>query len=48
MAGLGTLNEVRRQWSIDDLFDAIDLLELKERAEAEAMARAQKGGRGMP
>lgn len=41
MAGLGTLVEVRKLWTIDDLLDAIELLNMRDAAEAQAMARAK-------
>lgn len=41
MAGLATLVEVKHQWSIDDLFDAFDLLDIRAQAESEALQRAK-------
>lgn len=42
MAGYGTLTEVRRDWSIDDLMDAVECLEVKADAEVWAHQQAQK------
>lgn len=41
LAGLGTLKEVQYDWDIDDLFDSMELLDLKESQEAEAHQKAQ-------
>lgn len=47
VAGLGSLKEVQYEWDIDDLFDAMELLDLKEGMEAEAMQKAHSGlGKG--
>lgn len=42
MAGYGTLHEVRHLWSIDDLMDAVECLEVKADAEAWAHEQAQR------
>lgn len=46
LAQLGKLNEVRYEWNIDDLFDAHEVLDIKEEAEqfllTEARQRAAK------
>lgn len=42
MAGYGTLHEVRTLWSIDDLMDAVECLEVKADAEAWAHEQAQR------
>ena len=39
VAGFGTLNEVCFEWTIDDLMDANEVLDLKEAAEAEQIER---------
>lgn len=36
LAGLGSLQEIETHWSIDDLADANEALDLKEEAEAYA------------
>jgi len=44
---LGSLKEVQLEWDVDDLFDAHELLDLKEAMEAEAMQKAHSGsGKG--
>ena len=42
MAGYGSLAEVRERWSIDDLLDAVECLEVKADAEAWAHEQAQR------
>ena len=39
MAGYGTLHEVKYKWEIEELFDALEVLDIKEEAEQ----RANKG-----
>lgn len=42
MAGLGTLMEVRYQWTIDDIFDAHEALDIREEAERKAIERTRQ------
>lgn len=42
MAGYGTLVEVQTQWSLDDLADALEAIEVSAECEREAAARARK------
>lgn len=42
MAGLDTLTNVREAWTIDDLYDAHEALDIKEEVEREAYERSQK------
>ena len=37
MAGLDTLTNVKHHWTIDDLYDAHEALDIKEEMEAEMM-----------
>lgn len=42
MAGFGQLLEVRFRWTIDDLLDAHEVLDIKEEAEAAMMKSRDK------
>jgi len=42
---MGTLVEVKQQWTLDDLFDAHAVLDFREAAEARAMAMPRMGRR---
>ena len=37
MAGLGTLSNVKNTWTIDDLLDSHEALDIKEEMEQDAM-----------
>jgi len=46
LAKMGTLKEVQYEWDIDDLFDSMEILDMREAAEQKAIAESQsKGGR---
>lgn len=44
MAKFATLEQVKTQWTIDDVMDAVDVLDIQADIEAQAAAAA-KGGR---
>lgn len=41
MGGVGTLMEVKKRWTLDDLMDAHELLDAKAAAEAQMMQKAR-------
>ena len=42
LAGVATLREIEEAWSIMDLLDANEVLDLRERAEREAARAAER------
>lgn len=43
MAGLGSLIDIREKWTIDDLMDAHEALDIKFEAEHHAAEMARRG-----
>lgn len=41
MAGMATLLQVKKEWTIDDLWDAHELLDIKDEAEAAQLEHAK-------
>jgi len=46
VAGFGSLMEVRKEWDLDALCDAHEVLDLREDAEQQALQEAQRPQRG--
>jgi len=45
IAGFGSLEEVRKRWTLEDVLDAHDLLDFREAVEARQLAAATPRGR---